>query len=944
MPTLSWNEIRQRAIAFSREWADETREQAEAQSFWNEFFDVFGVRRRAVAVFEEPVKSIKESYNWIDLFWRGTLLAEHKSAGESLDKAQSQAFSYIQDLATEDRHDEIPRYVIVCDFQKLALYDLEPDDQLDLPLSRGHRISCFEFKVTDLHKYIQHFAFIPGYKVQKFNEEDPANIKAANLMADLHDSLESGGYTGSDLERLLVRLLFCLFAEDTGIIEPALFQSYLNNHTRVDGSDLGLHLARLFEVLDTPITERQKNLDEDLADFPYVNGELFAERLHFADFTRDMRDRLLATTRFDWSRISPAIFGSLFQGVLEPKERRQIGAHYTTERNILKVIRPLFLDQLRNEFQKAKKTSKAELKRFHNKLASLKFFDPACGCGNFLVIAYRELRLLELELLKDLMFGELQHEFALPDDVNKLTLLDVDQFYGIEIEEWPCRIAETALWLTDHQMNILLSESFGQLYKRLPLRKSPKILHENALRVDWNKFISTANCSYVFGNPPYVGKKARDSLQQEDMDIIFRKEKGTGVLDYVTCWYAKAGEYIHNSNIRCAFVSTNSISQGEQPGILWPILYLRFGLKIHFAHRTFPWESEAKGKAHVHVVIIGFGNIDIKEKLIFEYEKNAKEPLTLRVANINPYLVEGNDLVIYNRSKPINEVSEMTFGNMPNDDGNLILNREEKERILAKAPKIGQFIRPLICAKEYLRGIERWCIWLKDVPPSEYRSINEIRERINAVRVYRLNSNRNATKELVKVSYLFGEIRQPDSDFILLPRHSSERRTYIPFMYFTPDNIVHDSCLFISDASLFDFGLLSSAMHMAWMRQVCGRLKSDFRYSAKLVYNNFPRPNEAKDLQKDRVSKEVQIVIEIRNKYFESGSTLDDLYDPLYMPPDLLKAHQNLDRATDRCYRSQPFTNERQRIQFLFQLYEKQTAPILPVTKQKRRRRSLKKP
>ena len=373
MPTLSWNEIRQRAIAFSREWADETREQAEAQSFWNEFFDVFGVRRRAVAVFEEPVKSIKESYNWIDLFWRGTLLAEHKSAGESLDKAQSQAFSYIQDLATEDRHDEIPRYVIVCDFQKLALYDLEPDDQLDLPLFRGHRISCFEFKVTDLHKYIQHFAFIPGYKVQKFNEEDPANIKAANLMADLHDSLESGGYTGSDLERLLVRLLFCLFAEDTGIIEPALFQSYLNNHTRVDGSDLGLHLARLFEVLDTPITERQKNLDEDLADFPYVNGELFAERLHFADFTRDMRDRLLATTRFDWSRISPAIFGSLFQGVLEPKERRQIGAHYTTERNILKVIRPLFLDQLRNEFQKAKKTSKAELKRFHNKLASLKF-------------------------------------------------------------------------------------------------------------------------------------------------------------------------------------------------------------------------------------------------------------------------------------------------------------------------------------------------------------------------------------------------------------------------------------------------------------------------------------------------------------------------------------------------------------------------------------------
>ena len=928
---LSWNEIRHRAIAFSNEWTGVTSERAEKQTFWNEFFNVFGIRRRVVASFEEPVKKISGDYGYIDLFWPGVVLVEHKSLGKDLGKAQSQAFRYLQDLAREGRKDEIPRYVIVSDFARIALHDLEPDDQRGLPLFDSQRVATIEFPLADFHKCIHAFAFIPGYKQHKFEEQDPINIEAVEIMGRLHDALEAGGYSGHRLERFLVRILFCLFGEDTAIFERESFKLYLLNRTAEDGADLGLHLARLFDVLNTPPEKRQKNLDETLAAFAYVNGELFAEDLGFADFNRDMRNALVACTRFDWSRISPAIFGSLFQAVMEKKERRQIGGHYTSERDILKVIRSLFLDDLRREFERAK-SSKAELKRFHQKLARLRFLDPACGCGNFLVISYRELRLMEIEVLRALYSGGQAQEL----DIRRLSLVDVDAFYGIEISEWPARIAEVAIWLMDHQMNNRLSEAFGQYFARLPLEKSPTIVCGNALRLDWKKILPPAKCSFVLGNPPFVGKKARNAEQQADMSIVFGTVKGTGVLDYVCCWYLRAAQYIRGTEIEVGFVSTNSITQGEQPGILWPILFRNLGLKIHFAHRTFKWESEARGKAHVHVVIIGFGAFDVQNKRIYDYESNGETVSVTPASNISPYLVEGRDMVLQNREHPVGPVPEMQFGSMPNDGGNLLLSDEEKEQLLRDQPEARSLVRPLLSAQEYLHGKNRYCLWLEGASPQTIRKIGEVRRRVEAVRAYRSVSKREATKKLARHPMLFGEIRQPATRFVLVPRHSSETRRYIPLSYFSPNFIPSDSCLFLEHAALYQFGVLSSAMHMAWVRVVCGRIKSDFRYSTSLVYNNYPWPESPSVKQRAAVEAAAQAVLDARKKF--PDATLADLYDPLAMPPALAKAHTHLDRAVDLCYRPQPFDTDRHRVEHLFALYEKLTAPLMATGKKGRGR------
>jgi hypothetical protein len=511
-------------------------------------------------------------------------------------------------------------------------------------------------------------------------------------MGDLHDALEAGGYTGHNLERFLVRILFCLFAEDTGIFERESFHLFIENRTKEDGSDLGQCLARLFEILNTPPEKRQKNLDETLAQFPYVNGDLFSEHLGFADFNRDMRNALLACTRKDWSRISPAIFGSLFQSIMDDKKRRQIGAHYTSERDILKVIRSLFLDELRVEFEnrKADRSTgrRARLEEFHQKLCKLTFFDPACGCGNFLVIGYRELRQLELETLKEL-FGK-QTELTLAD-INKLSQVDVDQFYGIEIGEWPARIAEVALWLMDHQMNLRVSEAFGQLYQRLPLKKSPHIHCANALRLDWKTVLPPDKCSYVLGNPPFVGAKFQTDEQRADMDAIAGDVENSGLLDYVTGWYFKAADYIQDTRIVVGFVSTNSLSQGEQVGTLWNHLFQHSQLKIHFAHRTFPWASEARGKAHVHVVIIGFAAFDTPNKRIYDYE--GEKPTVVAAQNISPYLVEGTDSTILNRSTPICDVPEMGIGNKPIDDGNYLFTPDEKAEFLKLEPAAKKLFR-----------------------------------------------------------------------------------------------------------------------------------------------------------------------------------------------------------------------------------------------------------
>jgi hypothetical protein len=934
MPALSWNEIRQRAFQFSLDWKGAKAERAEAQTFWNEFFAVFGIRRRTVASFEEPVKSLRNTYGRIDLLWKGRLLAEHKSAGENLDKAESQAFQYIQELAASDRGDEIPRYVILSDFNRMVLYDLEPEE------GDPERT---EFFLADLHTQIKHFAFFIGQKVHKFGEEDEANLKAAAIMADLHDAVAEGRYDAKALERLLVRLLFCLFADDSGIFELAQFELFIQNRTREDGSDLGPQLNALFDVLNTPDNTRSSYLDEDLAAFPYVDGELFAERLPTAGFNRDMRNALVAACRFNWSRISPAIFGSLFQGIMDAKERRQIGGHYTSERDILKLIRPLFLDALREEFDQIKKEQRKghrenRLKAFREKLTRLRFLDPACGCGNFLVIAYRELRRLEHGVLDALYDFTVRGKELVLGEEGRASRVDVDQFYGIEIGEWPVRIAETALWLTDHQMNTELSLATGSLFQRIPLRAAPHIRCANALRFDWNDVLPAQECSYVLGNPPFVGGKFQTKEQRADVKHVASHVKNDGLLDYVAMWYFRAVEYIRGTDIRCAFVSTNSISQGEQVGVLWSELF-HHGVKIRFAHRTFCWQSEAKGKAHVHVVIIGFGVKDIPEKTIYEYDDINGEPAAVSASNIAPYLVEGGDITIRNRSKPLCAVPEIGIGNKPIDGGNYLFNHEERDAFVTREPGAEKFFRPWIGSVEFLHGYHRWCLWLGDASPQELRELPECRKRIEAVRELRSKSKSAPTRKLADRPRRFHVENFPKGNFLVVPKVSSEKRPYIPIGYLNPETIISDLCFISKHGTPYHFGVLTSAMHMAWVRQVCGRLKSDFRYSAKLVYNNFPWPMDATEAQRANVEDCAQKVLEARRGYLDKGATLADLYDLLTMPAPLLKAHQALDRAVDRCYRSKAFDSERERVEYLFQLYEQLTAPLAPAAPARKIRR-----
>ena len=938
---LSWTEIKQRAIQFSREWAGEKREEAEAKSFWDEFFNVFGVRRRTVATFEEPVKNLGGQFGYIDLFWRGKLLVEHKSQGKDLDRAGSQAFQYLQNLASSGRQDEIPRYIITSDFARIALHNLEPEEQLNLPLFEGRKVSTIEFPLAELHRHIHAFAFIAGYKQHRVDPEDPANIRAAEIMGKLHDALAAGGYSGHPLERFLVRILFCLFAEDTAIFEPNAFSEYIGNHTKDDGSDLGLHLAQIFQILNTPDGQRQANTPAELAVFPYVNGGLFAEALPFASFNRDMRNAFVACSRFDWSRISPAVFGSIFQSVMEPAARRQIGAHYTSERDILKVVRSLFLDNLRAEFARVK-ASKPRLAEFHRKLAALRFLDPACGCGNFLVVTYRELRALEMDVLEAL-HGTDQGI----TDIRLFCQVDVDQFYGIEIEEFPALIAETALWLMDHQMNVRLSERMGQYFQRLPLTKSATIHRGNALRLDWKTLLPPENCSYILGNPPFVGKHLMTAEQSEDMEIAAGKISSIGILDYVTGWYFKAADYIQGTRIPVGFVSTNSISQGEQPGVLWNPLFAK-GLKIRFAHRTFPWESEARGKAHVHVVIIGFAAVDSATKRIYDYE--GETPTVREVHNISPYLVEGRDFALPVRRRPICAVPEIIYGSKPTDGGNLLLNSQQKEDLLKVEPAAEKWIRPFLGAQEFINGESRWCLWLENIAPGELRSMPEVLKRVEAVRTFRLSSIKEQTRKDAAVPATFAENRQPQTSYLLIPSVSSETRPYIPIAFVPSEVISSNLVMFIPSATLYHFGVLTSAMHMAWVKQVCGRMKSDYRYSNKLVYNNFPWPEPAPDASdkagaefaKRRAAVEAcaQAVLDARAPHLARGSTLADLYDPLTMPPELVKAHQALDRAVEKCYRPEPFPADRDRVEFLFALYENlTTGPLAAAMAEKPKRR-----
>lgn len=894
--TLSWNEIRTRATTFAKEWENETSEDAEAKSFWDWFFDVFGVPRRRLATFEEPVKKWDQSQWFIDLLWKWIILVEHKSRGRDLDKAFTQAKEYFPGLKDAD----LPKYILVSDFARFRLYDLETGTH-------------HEFTLEELPKKVDLFGFIAGYQKRVFNPEDPVNLKAALLMGKLHDSLKNIGYTGHSLEVYLVRILFCLFAEDTTIFEKRLFQDYIEQKTNEDGSDLPYHLSALFQTLNTPRELRLKNLDESLDVFPYVNGKLFEENLPIASFDSAMRTSILDCCRLDWSLISPAIFGSLFQSVMDEKARRNLGAHYTSEKNIMKLIWPLFLDDLKAEFESVKQDKK-KLEKFHEKLGTLTFLDPACGCGNFLVITYRELRRLETMVIKAIY----RNQQVL--DVAHLIRVNVDQFYGIEIEEFPSQVATVALWLMDHQMNMEVSQEFGEYFVRLPLKKRATIVNANALQTDWKEIIAPERLSYIIWNPPFLGKSQQNEQQKADMEHIFKWVQWAGVMDFVSAWYIKAAQYIQSTKTRVAFVSTNSITQWEQVWILWSVLFKNYNIKIHFAHRTFKWTNEARGNAAVHVVIIGFASFDTDKKSIFEYIDSQSEPLQIFVKNINPYLLAWKDNFVTKRRAPIMKVPEMIKWSMPNDGGFYLFDKQEKELFIKQEPRAEKYFRRFIGWYEFLNNVERWCLWLLDANPSDLKDLSLVLDRVEKVRELRLLSKREMTRKGADTPTLFWEIRQPNSSFLALPEVSSENRKYIPIGYVSKDFIASNKIYMIPNPNLYLFGVLSSSMHVAWLFNISWRLKSDISYSTWIVYNNFPWP-EVNEKDTKKIEELAQAVLDARLEFPESS--LADLYDPRTMPPALVRAHTDLDKAVDKLYKSTWFKNDSERVQWLFGMWEK---------------------
>ncbi len=862
--SLSWYEIRNNAMAFSKKWQDATNEAAEAQLFLNDFFAVFGVDLKRVATFERKVPALQSRNGYIDLLWKGVILVEMKSKGKSLDRAYAQATDYAFHLEDE----ELPEYIMVCNFEFIRVY---------------HQISggVWTFPTAQLHKNVKLLPSLAGYK---FNSDMPSNrevdVKAAEKMAKLHDILKSHGYEGHQLELYLVRLLFCMFADDTGIFEKNIFFDYISA-SKADGSDLSARIAWLFEVLDTPPEQlvKQTMLPDELKCFPYINGSLFSEKISFAVYDQKMRKILLECCSLDWGYISPAIFGAMFQGVMNPQERRELGAHYTSEENIMKVIKPLFLDELREEFERVKGNSR-QLELFHDKLSRLKFLDPACGCGNFLIITYKEVRLLELEVLK-MLYDNLSQLQMIEIKIN--CKVNVDQFFGIEYEEFPCQIARVGMWLMDHQMNMRVAEHFGTYFARLPLKQAAAIVNGNALRIDWESVVPKHELSFILGNPPFVGFTYMSDEQKEDMKL-FTKAKN---LDYVCAWYLKAASFIKGTNIQVAFVSTNSITQGEPVSVLWEPMLNDFGIHINYAYRTFVWNNEAKGKAAVHCVIIGFSQFkNSKPKQIFEINQ------IIIASNINPYLVNAPDILVESTSTPICDVPKIMLGNKPSDGGHLILTEEEKNEILNKEPAASSYIKKYISAEEFINGTHRYCLWLKDADPS-WKKCPDVLQRVNKVREMRLASSAAPTREKAETPQLFFFISQPETDYLLIPSTTSEKRLYIPIGMVNKDVIASNASVIVANATLYHFGILTSNVHMAWMRTVAGRLKSDYRYSGSIVYNTFPWPTPTEE-QKTAIEVAAQNVLDVRENY--QGWSFADLYNTPMEEP-LRIAHKSLDKA-----------------------------------------------
>jgi hypothetical protein len=909
--TVSKDTLRARATKFIADWEGQHRERSECQVFWHEFFAMFDVRSVDIGMYEEAAKRASTGGDGrIDYLIPWELAIEHKTTGEDLDKAMGQLIDYLPSL----KQKQPPRLLVTCDFANFQWHNLETGESGAFPLD-------------ELISNLDLFWWLAGHTArgaEAFEDEEEANLKATDLMAKLYDAVVATGYDEHALREWLTRILFCLFADDTDVWPRNAFVNFIHFRTQSDGTDLGPQIRMLFEVLNMqPDERRRRHLSSELDDFTYINGDLFANDLPMVWTNEDVRTYLLDACRFDWSRISPAIFGSMFQNVMTPVERRHLGAHYTTLENILKTIRPLFLDELEEELAKA--NTVPALERFHDKIASLTFMDPACGCGNFLVVAYGELRRLEQECLEKIRDKQGRGDWQTLG-VHLLFKVNVSQFYGIELEEFPARIARTALYLMDHSWNREVSKVFGQYFVRFPIPASPHIVIGNALRIDWKSILPPSDANYIMGNPPFVGSRMASAEQKLDQEAVWAGNRLQGKLDFVTNWYKLASEYMDGTTIRAAFVSTNSISQGEQPAILWGELWTHH-MSIDFAHRTFAWSSEAKGKAAVHVVIIGFSqNAQKGHRHLWSYPDLKGPPGVASVKNISPYLIDSDNTVVESRQAPlVGGTPPMFFGSMPRDSGHISnISPGEAQLIRDSDPIAAKYLRNLIGADELINSGERYCLWLVGADPTDVSRSPILQQRLEAVRSMRLASKAASTRAAAATPGLFVQLAQPSVRYLAVPSVSSETRPFLITSFFEADVIASNLLLTIPGAELALFGVISSSMFMAWNRTVSGRLKSDMRLSQEITYNNFPFP-EVTGTALANLESASQGVLDAREKY--PNSSLAQLYGHLSMPIELVKAHAALDRAVDPLFAPRKkFATDADRLAVLFERYQTLTS------------------
>lgn len=918
---LSLDEIRRRCTKVVADWAEEPGdERQQAQSFIKDLLGAFGITQTKAALYEKRAKRTSTGRRgFIDALIPGLALIEMKTAGRDLEAAEAQALDYMEDLAEVER----PSRVITSDFKTIRILDIEAEDGVD----------TVQFPLEELPLHAEDLAFLAGFQTRAFGsrEQEKASIRAAQIMGRLYSELEKTGYSEHESSVFLVRLLFALYGDDSGMWERDLFYEFLEKRTREDGTDLGAQLVMLFQIMNQPEVLRPANMDSLLSRFPYVNGGIFGESTSIPYFDSTMRELLIEACMFNWSEISPAIFGSLFQSVKSAKARRQLGEHYTTEINILKTIEPLFLDELRTEFKTYYHNVK-RLEKLRDRIGQLQVMDPACGCGNFLVVAYRELRQLDLEILKRLEELDPSAGGTLFFERENLNV-KLENFAGIEIEEWPARIAQTALYLVDHQANQKLAMSLGAPPKTLPLDKVECIHVGNALRTNWEQVFPPSDRVRIVGNPPFIGQYLQGVDQTEDMKLVWG-DLYDGYLDYVTGWHKKAADYFRFvNNGQFAFVSTNSITQGQPVPSLFGPLFSN-GWRIKFAHQTFSWTSEAADAAAVHCVIIGMEKKRRASATLYTYADIKGEPTAVPAKNINAYLVDAPNLFVKKRSTPLSEwVPKVTKGSQPTDGGNLVVEVDEYPEV--KADSIAsKYLHRYVGARELLHGADRWCLWLEDATPADIQRSGILRDRLDAVREFRLGSKKQATKNLADSPHLFAERRRFTQPYLCIPSVVSETRNFFTAARLDAETISSNLVFNAEDPDGYLFGIVSSSMFITWQKAIGGRLKSDLRFSNTVVWNNFPLPEVSEKLRAEIIAGG-QAVLDARNLHPER--CLADHYNPLAMSPQLLAAHRKLDKAVDRAFRQKPFNSNEERLETLLKSYLKLTEKDALI-KTKRRR------